>query len=131
MTVFTQTWFFRSPGNDSQKVAEIVRQSLWASGLYSIWLDAGTADQPFKLNGYHNNKQLELEWKPVSWLRLRTEDEDDALSNHVAWLLGHTASLRFTDQSGWTVWEWYFQGISDRWREISGNPIYQNPHRFD
>ena len=131
MTVFAKAWFFQSPGTDRHKIAEIVRQSLWASGLYSIWLDAGTAEPPFKVHGYHNDKQLELEWKPAVWLRLRTEHSDDALSNHLSWLLGRTPSLRFTDQTGWTVWEWYFQDISDRWREISGNPIYQNPRKFD
>lgn len=131
MTVFAQSWFFRAPGKDSQTIAERVRQSLWASGLYSLWLDAGTAAPPFKVTGHHGETWIKLEWEPAAWLRLRTQNKGAILRDHLAWVLGRTPSLRFTDRHGWTVWEWQLQGSAERWREISGNPIYQDPYRFD
>ena len=131
MTIFARSWFFRSPGKDSQNIADHVRQSLWASGLYSVWLDAHSTASPFKMVGNHGEERLELEWEPVAWLRLRTAGEGEGLRDHLAWVLGRGPSLRFTDRHGWTVWEWHLQGSATRWREVSGNPIYQNPRRFD
>ena len=130
MTVFAHSWFFHFPGKDSQNVAERVRQALWASGLYSLWLDAHSATTPFKMAGNHGEEQLELEWEPAAWLRLRTQGKGTLVCDHLAWVLGHAPSLRFTDRHGWTVWEWQLQSSAARWREISGNPVYQNPRRF-
>jgi hypothetical protein len=131
MTVFARTWFYRSPGEDHHSVGERVRQSLWASGLYSLWLDSSTGSAPFKMAGVHSNDRLELEWEPAAWLRLRTQGEGAVLRDHLAWVLGRAPSLSFTDRHGWTVVEWQLQGSAARWREISGNPIYQNLRRFD
>ncbi|HJN41645.1 MAG: hypothetical protein QGG60_01455 [Anaerolineales bacterium] len=131
MTVFARAWFYCSPGEDHHGVGERVRQSLWASGLYSLWLDSSSRSAPFKMVGVHGDDRLELEWEPATWLRLRTQGEGTALSDHVAWVLGRDPSLRFTDRHGWTVVEWQLQSSAARWREISGNPIYQNPRRFD
>ena len=130
MTVFANAWFFRSPGKDNQTVAERVRQSLWAYGLYSLWLDAGTAAKPFQMAGNHGEERLEIEWEPSAWLRLRTQGEGGVVRDHLSWVLGRDPSLRFTDRHGWTVWEWLLRGTAARWREISGNPIYQNPRCF-
>ena len=131
MTVFAHTWFYHSPGEDRHSVSERVRQSLWASGLYSLWLDTSRDSAPFKMAGVHGDDQLELEWEPAAWFRLRTQGEGAALPNHFAWVLGRAPSLRFTDRHGWRVVEWQLQGSAARWREISGNPIYRNPRRFD
>ena len=131
MTVFARSWFFHSPGKDSKNVAERVRQSLWASGLYSIWLQSGSPAAPFSLVGYHGDERLTLEWEPAAWLRLLTQGKGAAVRDHLAWVLGRGPSLQFTDQNGWTVWEWQLQGSAARWREIAGNPIYLNPCRFD
>ena len=131
MTIFAHSWFFRSPGRNIHNVAERVRQSLWASGLYSLWLEAGSAAGPFKMVGNHGKEPLELEWEPATWLRLRTKSKDSPVCEHLAWVLGRGPSLRFTDQHGWAVWEWLLQGSTARWNEISGNPIYQNPRRFN
>lgn len=131
MTIFAHSWFFRSPGRDSLNIAERVRQSLWASGLYSLWLEAGSESAPFHMIGNHGKDSLELEWEPAAWLRLRIKREDSPVCEHLTWVLGQGPSLRFTDQHGWTVWEWQLQDDTARWREISGNPIYRNPCRFD
>ena len=131
MNTFSQKWFYQNPGYIPHNIAETVRQSLWSSGLYSIWLDAETTSAPYKLIGHHSNASIELEWDPSKWLRLRSEKDIPSLKNHLAWLLGFEANLQFTDQMNWQVHEWHLQEFDERWREISGNPMYSSPMRFD
>lgn len=80
--------------------------------------------------GNHGEEQLELEWEPGTWLRLRTQSKSELIRDHLQWVIGSNPSMQYTDQYGWTVWEWLPRGSAARWREISGNPIYQNPRRF-
>ena len=131
MNTFSQKWFYQNPGYIPHNIAETVRQSLWSSGLYSIWLDAETTSAPYKLIGNHSNVSIELEWDPSKWLRLRSEKDIPSLKNHLAWLLGFEANLQFTDQMNWQVHEWHLQEFDERWREISGNPMYSSPMRFN
>ena len=92
MNTFSQKWFFQNPGIIPHNIAETVRQSLWSSGLYSIWLDTVNASAPYKLIGQHSEVSLELEWQPSKWLRLRSEEDDSILRNHLSWLLGYKRS---------------------------------------
>ncbi len=131
MNTFSQKWFFQNPGIIPHNIAETVRQSLWSSGLYSIWLDTVNASAPYKLIGQHSEVSLELEWQPSKWLRLRSEEDDSILRNHLSWLLGYKLSLQFTDHMNWKICEWHLQDFDERWREISGNPMYSSPLRFD
>ena len=131
MNTFSQKWFYQNPGYIPHNIAETVRQSLWSSGLYSIWLDAETTSAPYKLIGNHSNASIELEWDPSKWLRLRSEKDIPSLKNHLACLLGFEANLQFTDQMNWQVHEWHLQEFDERWREISGNPMYSSPMRFN
>ena len=115
----------------THNIAETVRQSLWSSGLYSIWLDTVNTSAPYKLIGQHSDASIELEWQPSQWLRLRSEKDIVSLRNHLSWLLGLESNLQFTDHMNWQVNEWHLQAFDERWREISGNPMYSSPMRFD
>ena len=131
MNTFSQKWFYQNPGIIPHNIAETVRQSLWSSGLYSIWLDAVNTSAPYKLIGHHSNASLELEWQPSQWLRLRSEKDIVSLRNHLSWLLGFESNLQFKDHMNWQVHEWHLQEFDERWREISGNPMYSSPMRLD
>ena len=99
MNTFSQKWFYQNPGDISHNIAETVRQSLWSSGLYSIWLDTVTTSAPYKLIGHHSNASIELEWLPSKWLQLRSEKDIVSLKNHLSWILGFEANLQFTDHN--------------------------------
>ena len=131
MNTFSQKWFYQNPGIIPHNIAETVRQSLWSSGLYSIWLDTVNTSAPYKLIGQHSDVSIELEWQPSRWLRLRSEKDILSLRNHLSWLLGFESNLQFTDHMNWQVNEWHLQEFDERWREISGNPMYSSPMRFD
>ena len=131
MNTFSQKWFYQNPGIIPHNIAETVRQSLWSSGLYSIWLDTVNTSVPYKLIGQHSDASIELEWQPSQWLRLRSEKDIVSLRNHLSWLLGLESNLQFTDHMNWQVNEWHLQAFDERWREISGNPMYSSPMRFD
>jgi hypothetical protein len=131
MNTFSQKWFYQNPGIIPHNIAETVRQSLWSSGLYSIWLDTVNTSAPYKLIGQHSDVSIELEWQPSRWLRLRSEKDILSLRNHLSWLLGFESNLQFTDHMNWQVNEWHLQEFDERWREISGNPMYSSPIRFD
>jgi hypothetical protein len=74
---------------------------------------------------------MELEWQPSMWLRLRSEKDVSTLKNHLSWLLEIEPSLQFVDHMNWEVCEWHLQDFDERWREISGNPMYSSPLRFN
>ena len=131
MNTFSQKWFYQNPGIIPHNIAETVRQSLWSSGLYSIWLDTVNTSVPYKLIGQHSDASIELEWQPSQWLRLRSEKDIVSLRNHLSWLLGLESNLQFTDHMNWQVNEWHLQAFDERWREISGNPMYSSPMRLD
>jgi len=131
MNTFSQKWFFQNPGIIPHNIAETVRQSLWSSGLYSIWFDTVNANVPYKLMGQYSDVSMELEWQPSMWLRLRSEKDVSTLKNHLSWLLEIEPSLQFVDHMNWEVCEWHLQDFDERWREISGNPMYSSPLRFN
>ena len=131
MNTFSQKWFFQNPGIIPHNIAETVRQSLWSSGLYSIWIDTMNTSIPYKMIGQYSDVSLELEWHPSKWLRLRSEEDVSILRDHLSWLLGFEPSLQFIDHMNWKICEWHLQDFDERWWEISGNPMYSSPLRFD
>ena len=113
-------------------MAERVRQSLWDSGLFELWLDVVRFESPYKVAGNYKGDDVDLEWIPGKWLRLRSRSraKDPAFADRLTHMLGLKPSWRYGDAEGYVVWEWCIGESGVRWREISGNPIYHHPERL-
>lgn len=130
MTPTIMSWFYSSPGSDAYQIAERVRLTLWDAGLGDAWLDVVSAQPPYKMSGVYKNDLMGIEWVPGEWFRLRLQAADESVVKRMSFVLGIRPVLRFVDSDAQTVWEWHIDDFSERWREISGNPAYQEPKRF-
>ena len=129
MNTFAKKWFYQHPGKITHEISETVRQSLWSSGLYNIWIDAIDTTPPYKVQGYHGKIPLEIEWQPAKWLILRSAKDNPKIQHHMTWLLDQQCNITFIDQDNRKIYEWYLEDFDKRWREISGNPMYSSLER--
>ena len=108
--------------------------------LFGTHVAGGPQDRPGHGEGtvnFHRLGQAEigdvdLEWIPGKWLRLRSRSRtlDPAFADRLTHMLGLKPSWRYGDAEGYVVWEWRIGESEVRWREISGNPIYHHPERL-
>ena len=131
MTPSVFRWFYSDPGSTAYVIAERVRLSLWDTGLFALWLDITRSESPYKMIGHYRNDPVDLEWVPGKWLRLRSMSADPSMAGSLAHGLALKPSWRYGDVEGYAVWEWYVSESRERWREISGNPVFQSPERLD
>ena len=126
------SWFYTYPESTAHVMAERVRLILWDAGLFELWLDVVRFESPYKVEGSYKGDNVDLEWIPGKWLRLRSRSrtEDPAYADRLAHMLGLKPSWRYGDAEGYVVWEWRIGESEVRWREISGNPIYHHPERL-
>ncbi|MFQ5407725.1 MAG: hypothetical protein ACE5FI_04795 [Anaerolineales bacterium] len=124
------SWFYTSPGDNPYQISERVRLTLWDARVVDVWLDHATAAAPHRMPGVYRGRPIELEWMPAAWLRLNAQAGDDGLVNGLSNVLGMRPGLQYVDADDHTVWEWHIGDVSDRWREVSGNPAYLQPQKL-
>ena len=127
MTPTISGWFYDYSSHSGHVIGERVRLSLWDSGLFDLWLDVVSSNPPYKMSGNYKGDPVEIEWLPGEWLRLRSGSSQSVIVDRITRLLAMKPSWMYGYANIDVVWEWYLVDSEERWREISGNPIYQSP----
>jgi hypothetical protein len=133
MTTTAATWFYRTPENDRYLLGERVRTTFWDERFGGIWLEATRTEPPIVMQGSYNGAQVQMEWEPARWLRLKSAPPAPALAQGLANMLRVKPALRYEDSEGRTIWEWWLSRdeAEKRWQEIQGKPAFRNPVRLD
>ena len=132
MTTTAATWFYRDPERIAYYLEERVNQTFWQARIGNIWLDANSAEPPYRMSGVWRDQPVEIEWQPNEYFVLRVPEAGDAadLVNGVSRVLALQPSLSFGDPEDRLVTEWHVSGGAARWGDIQGKAAYRNPQRL-
>lgn len=132
MTTTAATWFYDDPERIPYYLEERVNQNFWQARVYDIWLDATSAEPPFRMSGTWRDQTVEIEWQPKKYLTLRLtgEAEADDLVQGISRMLALEPSCSYEDTNDHFCVEWHASGAMERWQEIQGKAAYRNPQRY-
>ena len=130
MASSARTWFYETPENSPYLLQERVNSNLWMARLWDLYFVAERTEPPFRMSAVWHGRPLIIEWQPGKWFRLIAEEDVPEVLSAFSNILQLHAALTYTDSEGRIVTEWHRDGGEARWREIQGNPIYQNPVRL-
>ena len=124
-------WFYQEPEPVCYLISERVNSTFWQARIYDVYWNCETEEPPYRVTGTLHGLDIEMEWVPKDWLRIRAELEADlsfivrAVSERI---LGHPATLRYeNDMAGMQIYEWHIDGGQKRWSEIQGRVEFSKP----
>ena len=123
-------WFYTNPGTNAGEINERVLNTFWSAGLGNVWLETVQAEAPYRMEGYSSGQAIAITWQPGEQFALSTQTDQPKLTESLSFILGFKPSLKFSDSDKITHYEWRLKNHDERWRELSGNPSYQNLERL-
>ncbi len=130
MATNARTWFYETPENSPYLLQERVNGTLWMARLQDVYFAADSATAPFSMSATWQGRPVSIQWEPGQWFRLTADGQAHALVTAFSSILQIPHVMTYTDLNGSAVTEWHRDGGDARWREIQGNPMYQNPARL-
>jgi hypothetical protein len=130
MAATARTWFYTMPESSPYLLQERVNGTVWMNRLTEVYFVTERAEAPFQMRGEWRGQTLVIAWHPEQWFRLTGERETPDVVAAFSNILRLPAALTYTDSDGKIITEWHRDGGEARWREIQGNPTYQNPERL-
>jgi len=133
MSANAGTWFYRQPETQPIMVTERLNGTFWQARAVEIYWRCTEAGAICRAEGYQGDTQLEMEWEPERWLRLKAPAGFDPkqLTGIISrQILAMPATLSFSDPDGNQYVEWHRDGGDSRWAEISGTAGFMKPERL-
>jgi hypothetical protein len=130
MATDSRTWFYTTPEPRPYFIEERVNHTLWKNRLQGLSMTCTQATVPIKMEGVWNGVPVQFEWQPGKVFTLRSGRESKELIGVLRQVLMIRPALAYVDPEGMFCVEWYTDGGQNRWREIQGNPQFQNAQRL-
>jgi hypothetical protein len=136
MSANAGTWFYRQPEAEPYMVTERLNGTFWQARLVLVYwrcTSVASAGSPFRAEGFMGDHQLEIEWVPNQWFKLKAPagfKADDLVKAISKSILAIKASLSYGDPDGNQYFEWHTDGGKGRWKEIQGTAGFVKPRRL-
>ncbi|MBN2471337.1 MAG: hypothetical protein JXN59_11475 [Anaerolineae bacterium] len=130
MATNARTWFYEPPEPNAYLLQERVNGTLWMARLSDIFFVAEQVEAPYRMSATWQGHPLLIEWETGQWLRMESDATLPVVIGAFSNVLQIPATLSYMDRTGRVITEWHRDGGNTRWREIQGNPTYQNPVRL-
>jgi hypothetical protein len=125
MATSSRTWFYTTPEPRPYYIEERINHTLWKNRLQGVYMNCTQAKPPIQMEGNWYGIQVEFEWVPGDYFKLRSTEERKDLIGVLRQMLMLRPALAYVDEEGTYVVEWHMDGGEERWKELQGAPSYQ------
>jgi len=130
MATDSRTWFYTTPEPRPYYIEERVNHTLWKNRLQTLFMSCVQPTVPIKMEGNWQGSSVTFEWQPGKYFILTTPRESKEFIGVMRQILMMRPALAYTTPDGGHVVEWHTDGGAARFKELQGNPYYQNLHRL-
>ncbi len=119
----TASWFSITFPPSRFAIESELRSIFWRAGYGNLWFTCVRDEPPFECLGLWQQQEFRIEWQPLNYLLLKTQQPNQALLAMFERIMGHKALAAYKDDAGQVIVEWRAKGGAARLEELKSSQV--------